>query len=182
MADASGGSDCSKSARCRPESGDLAFENMPQRELSRPRQVISWLESWGGILPSECAMTLIGSAALLWHVHRIGKDTSLPENSMDVDPVTSDEDLAVLCYDAVIGSEFEKEHGWHVNLMPAIVLEHLPREWEQRSSVAVYGNLTVTVPAVADLFVPKLKRGEPRDLKQFEFAKQLGLIETGESG
>src|SRR6186997_3440812 len=91
---------------------------MPRRELHEPAQVISWLEEWGEQLREDGAMILIGSAALLWHVHRAGLATPLPENSMDVDPVTDSDAVAELAYDAMIGSEFELKHGWHVNLMP----------------------------------------------------------------
>ena len=150
---------------------------MPRRELSRPDQVISWLESWGKSLAEPCEMTLLGSGGLLWHAHRCGHDEPLPENSMDVDPVTSDEALAALCYDAMIGSEFEEANGWHVNLMPAMVLDYLPEGWRSRRQTAIYGQLTVVIPSVPDLFAPKLKRGEPRDLKQFEYARRLGLVD-----
>lgn len=64
-------------------------------------------------------MILIGSAGRLWHVAQIGRDDPLPENSMDVDPVTDCEAIAELANDALLGSEFERAHGWQVNLMPA---------------------------------------------------------------
>lgn len=120
-------------------------------------------------------MTLIGSAALLWHVARIGRDDPLPENSMDANPVTEDESVAELAYEALIGSEFEACHGWHVNLMPRSVLAALPAGLEQRASRACYGSLNVVVPAVPDLLAPKLSRGEPRDLRHAEFMRKLGL-------
>ncbi len=63
-------------------------------------------------------MILIGSGALLWHAAQIGIEKSLAENSTDVDPFTESEEVALLGYEAMIGSEFEKTHGWHVNLMP----------------------------------------------------------------
>ena len=37
---------------------------------------------------------------------------------MDVDPITQDDAVAELCYEAHIGSLFEREKGWHINLMP----------------------------------------------------------------
>jgi hypothetical protein len=40
---------------------------MPRRELSSPQQVVDWLEEWGQLLGEPASMTLIGSAALLWH-------------------------------------------------------------------------------------------------------------------
>jgi hypothetical protein len=52
-------------------------------------------------------LILIGSGALLWHAHERGLDTELPEASMDVDPITDSDEIARLCYDAIIGSEFE---------------------------------------------------------------------------
>ena len=121
-------------------------------------------------------MTLIGSAALLWHAADRGLDTPLPENSMDVDPVTDSDALAWMCYDALIGSEFERTHGWHVNLLPASVLQEFPDGWEARAASRIYGNLTVVVPAPGDILVPKLKRGEPRDRAHAEWAKQLGMV------
>jgi hypothetical protein len=36
--------------------------------------------------------------------------------------------------------------------------------------------VTVVVPAPKDLLAPKLKRGEPRDLKHFEWAKRIVLV------
>ncbi len=149
---------------------------MPRRELHHPHQVTAWLEEWGRALKEPGRMTLIGSAALLWHVARNGLDLPLPENSMDVDPVTDDESVAELAYDALIGSEFEALHGWHVNLMPRTALNALPKGWEARASQAVYGMLTVIVPAVTDLLAPKLARGEPRDLRHAEFMRSLNLI------
>ena len=121
-------------------------------------------------------MILIGSAGLLWHVARIGRDDPLPENSMDVDPVTESEAIAELAYDALIGSDFERTHGWHVNLMPRMVLDQLLNGWRDRSASADYGLLTLTVPSAADLLAPKLRRGEPRDLQHETFARKLGLI------
>jgi hypothetical protein len=49
---------------------------------------------------------------------------------MYVDPVTDSDEVASLGYEVMIGSEFEKEHGWHVNLMPAQVLNEMPPGWE----------------------------------------------------
>ena len=148
---------------------------MPRRELRHPHQVTDWLTSWGEKLEEPATMTLIGSAALLWHVARMGRDDPLPENSMDADPVTESDAVAELAYDALIGSEFEAAHGWHVNLMPSSVLEHLPPGWEQRVEHGIYGNLSVTVPAVRDLLSPKLVRNEPRDRIHAEFMTGLGL-------
>ena len=121
-------------------------------------------------------MTLIGSAGLLWHTARIGRDDPLPENSMDVDPVTDSEAVAELAYDALIGSEFESHHGWHVNLMPKMALNALPSGWQERVSRATYGSLSVIVPAPADLLVPKLARDEPRDRQHAAFAHTVGLL------
>jgi hypothetical protein len=84
---------------------------MPRRELSRPKQIVDWLEEWGKAL-SE----------------------------------------------------------------PASVLQEFSQGWETRASRRSYGNLTVIVPAPADLLVPKLKRGEPRDRAHAEWAKQLGMV------
>jgi hypothetical protein len=149
---------------------------MPRRELSRPQQVTEWLHEWGQQLKEPATMTLIGSAALLWHAAQKGITTSLPENSMDADPVTDSDVLAWLCYDAIIGSEFEQTHGWHINLMPESVLKELPEGWRDRASVAHDGNLTVTVPQPADLLAPKLRRNEPRDRQHAAWAHEQGLI------
>jgi len=69
---------------------------MPRRELKYPHQIVSWLQDWGSRLEEAGAMTLIGSAGLLWHISRIGRDDPLPESSMDVDPVTESEGVAEL--------------------------------------------------------------------------------------
>src|SRR2546429_4058374 len=111
--------------------------------------------------PAE--MILIGSGWLLWHAFQRGIMEPLPENSMDVDSITDSEEVARLCYAALIGSEFELKHGWHVNLMPDTVLREFPQDWKSRAAVKSYGRLTVEVPAPADLLVPKRKRNEPRD-------------------
>jgi hypothetical protein len=148
---------------------------MPRRELRHPHQITEWLAVWGDKLTVSAGMTLIGSAALLWHVANIGRDDPLPENSMDADPVTDSDAVAELAYDSLIGSEFEAEHGWHVNLMPASVLQHLPPGWQQRVHQATYGNLSVIVPAVPDLLAPKLARNEPRDRAHAAFMAGLGL-------
>lgn len=148
---------------------------MPQRELKYPCQIEDWLQDWGKVLRKPGKLILIGSGALLWHAFQAGLETPLPENSMDVDPITDDEEVALLGYEALIGSEFEKSHGWHVNLMPHSVLREFPSDWEARSCGKRYGNLGVTVPCVRDLLIPKLKRGEPRDKMHAEWAKKLGL-------
>jgi len=121
-------------------------------------------------------MTLIGSAALLWHAAERGIDQPLPENSMDVDPVTDSDALAWMCYDAMIGSEFEQSRGWHVNLLPASVMKEFPEDWETRASQRTYGTLTVVVPCPADILAPKLRRNEPRDRAHAEWARQFGIV------
>ncbi|MDB6117511.1 MAG: hypothetical protein JWO08_1292 [Verrucomicrobiaceae bacterium] len=149
---------------------------MPLKELRHPHQITDWLQQWGRQLSEPASMILIGSAALLWHVARIGRDDPLPENSMDVDSVTESDAVAELAYDALIGSDFERTHGWHVNLMPRMVLDHLPAEWRVRAFSETYGQLTVQVPAVQDLLVPKRLRNEPRDQQHEAFARSLGLL------
>ncbi len=148
---------------------------MPRRELRFPHQVTQWLAEWGAKLDESGELILIGSAGLLWHVARIGRDDPLPENSMDVDSVTESDAVAELAYDALIGSEFEMVHGWHVNLMPRMTLDHFPPGWMERAFTQQCGKLKVIVPSAADLLAPKMKRGEPRDLQHETFAKTLGL-------
>ena len=149
---------------------------MPLRELKYPHQVENWLADWGGKLQKPGSMILIGSGALLWHAHQAGMNSPLPENSMDVDPVTEDDEVAMLAYEALIGSAFEKTNGWHVNLMPRAVLDEFPDDWLRRARTKGYGNLTVTVPSAGDLLIPKLKRGEPRDKLHEQWARQLNLV------
>lgn len=149
---------------------------MPRRELKNGKQVADWLEEMGSQLNSSGNMTLIGSAALLWHAHERGISIELPESSMDVDPVTDSDEVAMHCYEALIGSEFERTHGWHVNLMPESVLRELPSGWEQRATQKQIGKLRLRIPAPADLLVPKLKRNEPRDRSHAEWAKTIGLL------
>jgi hypothetical protein len=149
---------------------------MPRRELKYPRQVEDWLKELGQSMTVAGRLTLIGSGALLWHAAQRGIETPLPENSMDVDPITDSEEVARLCYEAVIGSDFERTHGWHVNLMPDSVLQDIPSGWEERASRQTYELLEVTVPSPADLLVPKLKRGEPRDHSHAAWAKSVNLV------
>jgi hypothetical protein len=149
---------------------------MPRRELRFPQQVEDWLTEMNGRLTQPGRMTLIGSGALLWHAAQRGITEPLRENSMDVDPVTESDEIARLCYEALIGSEFEQQHGWHVNLMPESVLKDLPVDWRQRAARKSYGLLEVVVPAPADLLVPKLRRNEPRDQAHADWAKQVGLV------
>ena len=134
-----------------------ALRTVPRKKLKYPHQVIDWLHDWGGRLSEPASMILIGSGGLLWHIARIGQDVPLPENSMDVDPVTESDAVAELAYDALIGSEFESRHGWHVNLMPRMALDGLPENW-------------------TDLLAPKLRRNEPRDQLHAKLARELGLL------
>jgi hypothetical protein len=149
---------------------------MPRRELKYPHQVEEWLVELSGQATQPGELTLIGSGALLWHAAQQGLDEPLPENSMDVDPVTNSDEIARLCYEAIIGSDFERTHGWHVNLMPESVLREFPADWESRAATRVYGQIQVTVPSPADLLVPKVKRGEPRDHAHAAWAKRLGMV------
>jgi hypothetical protein len=77
---------------------------MPRRELKSGKQVAEWLTDVGSKLRLPGNMTLIGSAALLWHAHERGIETELPDASMDVDPVTDSDEVATLCYEGLIGS------------------------------------------------------------------------------
>ena len=150
---------------------------MPRRELKDARQVADWLAELGRQLNQPAQMILIGSGALLWHAFQRGITEPLPESSMDVDPVTDSDEVARLCYDALIGSEFEQRHGWHVNLMPGSVLRELPSDWEARAASVSYGQLKVTVPSPIDLLAPKLRRNEPRDRAHHAWAKRIGLLD-----
>ena len=69
---------------------------MPRRELKNPSQIESWLIEWGNKVQAPSEMILIGSGALLWHAAQLGIENPLPENSMDVDPVTESEEVALL--------------------------------------------------------------------------------------
>lgn len=149
---------------------------MPRRELKSGKQVADWLFALDLKLEAPGKMTLIGSAALLWHANDRGLTEELPEASMDVDPVTDSDEVALLCYDALIGSEFERTHGWHVNLMPESALQGLPSGWPERATQKQFAKLTLIVPAPADLLVPKLKRNEPRDRSHAEWARRIGLL------
>jgi hypothetical protein len=149
---------------------------MPRRELKHPKQVEDWLNELAGQLTQSGRLTLIGSGALLWHAAQRGIAEPLPENSMDVDPISDSDEVVRLCYDALIGTEFERTHGWHVNLMPDSVLNELPSGWQARTTVKTYGFLEVTVPSPSDLIAPKLKRGEARDHAHAAWAKSIGLL------
>ena len=149
---------------------------MPRRELKYPKQVEDWLVELSPQVAQPGRLILIGSGGLLWHAFQRNITEALPENSMDVDPVTESDEIARLCYDALIGSEFERRHGWHVNLMPQSVLREFPADWEARASRKTYGLLEVVVPAPADLLVPKLKRNEARDRAHADWSRRVGLI------
>jgi hypothetical protein len=149
---------------------------MPRRELKHPHQVEDWLVEMSRQLTKPGQMILIGSGGLLWHAARRGIKEPLPENSMDVDPITDSDEIASLCYQAIIGSDFEQSHGWHVNLMPDSVLREFPPDWKDRAVEVSYGPLCVIVPAAGDLLVPKTKRGEPRDHAHAAWAKRVGLV------
>ena len=71
---------------------------MPRRELKHPRQVEDWLGELGASLSQPEKLILIGSGGLLWHASQRGIETPLPENSMDVDPVTDSDEVAERCY------------------------------------------------------------------------------------
>jgi hypothetical protein len=90
--------------------------------------------------------------------------------------VTDSDEVAMHCYEALMGSEFERTHGWHVNLMPESVLQELPSGWKERATQKQIEKLNLVVPAPADLLVPKLKRNEPRDRAHADWAKRIGLI------
>jgi len=126
-----------------------------------------------GFLPFEM-LPLTPRAA--WHAHDCGITTELPEASMDVDPITDSDEIAAHCYEALIGSEFERTHGWHINLMPETVLQEFPPGWEQRATIRQIGRLRLTVPTAADLLAPKLRRNEPRDRAHEEWARRIGLL------
>jgi hypothetical protein len=150
---------------------------MPRRELKSGKQVADWLAELGASLKAPGNLTLIGSAALLWHAHDRGIPAELPDASMDVDPVTDCDEVAMLCYEALIGSEFERIHGWHVNLMPETVLNEFPSGWKSRATQRQIEDLNLLVPVPADLLAPKLKRNEPRDRAHAEWAKRVGLLD-----
>src|ERR1700749_181316 len=114
---------------------------MPRRELKNGKQVADWLTELSESLKVAGNLTLIGSAALLWHAYNRNINLELPEASMDVDSVTDSDDVALLCYEALIGSEFERLHGWHVNLMPDTVLNELPTGWQARATEQQLGRL-----------------------------------------
>lgn len=150
---------------------------MPLRQLRHPHQVEDWLLELSARLTQPGSMILIGSGALLWQAFQRGITEPLPENSMDVDPITDSDEVARLCYEALIGSEFELKHGWHVNLMPGLVLREFPDDWRSRASNKSYGLLTVEVPGAADLLIPKRRRDEPRDRAHEAWAKRCGLVD-----
>lgn len=150
---------------------------MPRRELIHPHQVADWLEELSSQLTQPGRIILIGSGALLWHAHLKGITEPLPEGSMDVDPVTESDEIARHCYEALIGTPFEEEHGWHVNLMPKAVLKEFPGDWESRATTKQIGHLEAVSPCPADLLAPKLRRGEPRDEAHSDWAKRVGLLD-----
>jgi hypothetical protein len=150
---------------------------MPRRELKYPQQVEDWLVELNAKLTKPGELILIGSGGLLWHAFQKGINEPLPQNSMDVDPISQSEEVVNHCYEALIGTDFEVKHGWHVNIMPESVLTGLPLNWLARASTKGYGHLFVTVPSPADLLAPKLKRNEPRDRAHAAWAKNHHLVD-----
>jgi len=154
---------------------------MPRKELQYPNQIEDWLNSWGIQLQEiskEGSLILIGSAGLLWHAYQQQIVSGLPEQSMDADPITTDDCVAEMGYDSCIGSEFETSRGWHINMLPEEVLTKFPIDWTEHKLTKQYGPLTVHVPCVAHLLIPKIRRGEPRDLVHYQWARDSGLIES----
>src|SRR5215216_5175387 len=135
---------------------------MPRRELRNGQQVHNWIQEVAVRLTQPGNLILIGSAALLWHAHDRAIVTELPEASMDIDPLTDSEEIARICYEGLIGSDFERNHGFHINLMPDAVVNEFPAGWRERSVVRSFDLLTLIVPQPKDLLVPKLKRGDSR--------------------
>ena len=68
------------------------MQRMPRRELKDPRQVEDWLIEMSQQITQPAEMILIGSGGLLWHAFQLGVTEPLPENSMDVDPITESEE------------------------------------------------------------------------------------------
>jgi len=149
---------------------------VPRRELRYPKQVEDWLVKLSQQLTQPGRLILIGSGGLLWHAFQRGITDPLPENSMDVDPITDSDEVARLCYEALMGSEFEAQHGWHVNLMPEAVLREFPGDWRERAATKTYGYLEAIVPSPEDLLVPKRKRNEPRDREHEAWARRVGMV------
>jgi hypothetical protein len=149
---------------------------MPRRELRNGRQVCDWIASVAVAIRQPANLTLIGSAALLWHAAHQRLDAELPEASMDIDTITDSDEVASLCYECLIGSEFERRHGWHVNLVPDVVLRQFPKGWQERATVEIHAQLTLTVPAPVDILKAKLRRGDPRDKAQSAWARLIGLV------
>ena len=138
--------------------GSLAYRSLRAAAVSFWVMVISF-----GLLrlaPGDPVLARLGAEAEPAAIERLRRQLRL-----DVDPVTQSDAVALLGYEAMIGSEFDKRHGWHVNLMPSAVLSEMPADWMQRASRKHYGLLEV--------LVPKLKRGEPRDKLHAEWAKKL---------
>ncbi|HUB66416.1 MAG TPA: hypothetical protein VL981_02890 [Candidatus Methylacidiphilales bacterium] len=74
---------------------------MPRRELRYPSQIERWLAGWGGKLNKPAQIILIGSGGLLRHAAQREIDTPQPENSMDVDPITMDDEVALFGYEPI---------------------------------------------------------------------------------
>ena len=82
---------------------------MPRKELKYPGQIEAWLQDWGQQLKEPGSLVLIGSGGLLWHAAQRGQETPLPENSMDVDPVTTSQAVALLGYEAMTRPSVKRE-------------------------------------------------------------------------
>jgi hypothetical protein len=100
----------------------------------------------------------------------------LPSKSNDVDPISSSDEVVEMCYAAMVGSTFDQENGWHINLMPETAMQSFPVGWADRAFRKTYGKLTVIVPSADDVLVPKLLRRESRDLAQAQWALEIGIL------
>ena len=140
----------------------------PRRELAHGNQVQGWLLEASRRITLPAEIVLIGFAGLLWHAARRGVTAPAPDRSMDIDPAFATECL--------IGSDFERTHGFHINAMPREALLGLAAGWETRAAREALGILSVVVPSPADLLVPKLRRGEPQDIRHRDWAEKVGLL------
>jgi hypothetical protein len=132
------------------------------RALARPRRIV-----------------VLGSSSLLPKNPQLGEPGQPLEISLDadflLDPI--DESIARMLDEAVgQGSLFDRQNGYHVDLLLPSITETLPAGWESRIlPVTGFDNVFSLDPY--DLALVKLVVGREKDLELLRAMLRLGIVE-----
>jgi len=109
---------------------------------------------------------VLGSSSLLATFPGLGEPGNLLESSFDADLLLSgcDEILAQIL-DESVGAEslFERQHGYHADILRPAIVDLLPKNWRERL-IPLPGCPGVFCLEPHDLAVAKLQAGRPKDL------------------